>query len=428
MTKMQRIDGPACGCDRPEQIRKLTSVEDALRRIAETISPVEPNETVPLSRAHGRILAAPVRSATMAPPFDNSAMDGYAVSSASLKGEGPWQLTVADRVPAGGNPSKPVAGLQAVRIFTGAPLPAGADAVVQQEDVTGDGDLIGIRHRPFAGLNVRRAGSDMAAGEIVLHAGKRIGQRSIAACAAAGAGVVTVRRPIRVGLLVTGDEVRPSGGSRREGTQIWDVNTPMLAAALSDASVDLSICLHGADNREGIADRLDVMSRQVDLIVTTGGISVGEEDHVKPALRSLGGEIAFSGVAIKPGKPVSFGRVGSALWLGLPGNPLAAFVTWHLFGTAILHRLCGQADEARPARRLVSTGHPIRRKPGRAEFRLARLAGRDDRGREVVSFENATHSGRVGGLPDAGGLIVLPADRDWLPEGALVEFQPFCEN
>jgi molybdopterin molybdotransferase len=166
------------------------------------------------------------------------------------------------------------------------------------------------------------------------------------------------------------------------------------------------------------------MAAQADLVITTGGISVGGEDHVKPALSDLGAETLFSGVAIKPGKPVSFGRIGPALWLGLPGNPLSAFVTWHLFGTALLRRLTGQTTPP-GSRRHVVTDEKIRRKPGRCELRPATLAGFDGQGREVVRFANATYSGRVGSLPAADGLIFLPAETDSLPAGALVEFQPF---
>jgi molybdopterin molybdotransferase len=152
---------------------------------------------------------------------------------------------------------------------------------------------------------------------------------------------------------------------------------------------------------------------------------VGEEDHVKPVVLALGGEIAFSGVAIKPGKPVSFGQVRGAAWLGLPGNPLSAFVTWQVFGTALVAGLTGCAG-AGLVRRHVVTSKAISRKTGRCELRPATIAGFDGQGREVVTFEDETHSARVRALPDADGLILLPADCDHLPAGALVEFQPFC--
>jgi molybdopterin molybdotransferase len=314
----------------------------------------------------------------------------------------------------------------AARIFTGAPIPPGADAVVRQEDVERDGAAVRIARRPEAGLNIRRAGSDMAMGQEILAAGTTLGPRQVAAAAAAGAGEVCVIRRIRVGLLVTGDEVRDAGAARQDG-QIWDVNTPMLRALLAGAGIDLIGVEHGADRRPELRRQLETLSHDADLVVTTGGISVGEEDHVKPALASLDAAFVFSGVAIKPGKPVSFGRRGGAFWLGLPGNPLSAFVCWQVFGRAILRGLSGATGQA-PRRRHVVLGRAIRRKPGRCELRPAILAGFDPAGREVAAVEDAVHSDRVAGLAKADGLVFLPGDCDFLPGAALVEFHPFCDS
>jgi molybdopterin molybdotransferase len=424
VTHYHTIAAPGCGCDNHDMLPKLISIGDALNCIAAYVVPDGPDEALVLGQAAGRILARPVRSSALAPPFDNAAMDGYAVVTTSLAGEGPWTLPVVQRVPAGQGGVHPLTGAVAARIFTGAVLPMGADAVMMQEDVTRDGDFIRCDRRPVPGLNIRRAGSDMRAGAIILDAGCRLGPREIAACAAAGAGVIHVRPRLRVALLVTGDEVQMAGAERAAG-QIWDVNTPMLTAALANAGLDLVAKVHGADSRTGLARQLEDLARRADLVITTGGISVGEEDHVKPALATLGTVPIFSGVAIKPGKPVSFGRIGGAAWLGLPGNPLSAFVTWHIFGTALVRRLTGDTGVG-PARRHVVTGAAIRRKPGRCELRPASIVGFDTHGREVVTFEDATHSGRVSQLPQADGLMFLPADADDLPAGALVEFQPFC--
>jgi molybdopterin molybdotransferase len=361
----------------------------------------------------------------MVPPFDNAAMDGYAVQTAALTGPGPWSLRVIARLPAGLDTDAGISGDTAARIFTGAPVPTGTDAVVMQEEVTRQGDAIVLRRLPEPGLNIRKAGSDIASGALVLDAGRRLGPREIAACAAAGAGTVHVYPRLRVALLVTGDEVRPSGAIRSDA-QIWDVNSPMLSALLTSPAIDLVSSDHGPDDRGGFARQLADLAARSDLIVTTGGISVGEEDHVKPALAALGGEVLFSGVAIKPGKPVSFGRMGSCLWLGLPGNPLSAFVTFQIFGTALLRCLCG--DGGKDSRRHVVLSEAVRRKPGRCELRPAVIAGFDAHGREVARFDDATHSARVGTLPLADGLICLPAEADHLPAGALVEFQPFCTD
>lgn len=425
MTIHEAIVSPGCGCDERDVLSPLISVDEALARISAKIAPVGRTTAVSLDRALGRILAQPVRALTRAPAFDNAAVDGYAVATSALTGRGPWQLRVVARVPAGESLALALSGKEAARIFTGAPLPQGANAVVMQEEVTRVGDVIHLHHRLGPGQNIRREGSDMAARAIVLEKGQRMGPRAIAACAAAGAGIVRVRPRVRVALLVTGDEVRPVGGAR-DAAQTWDVNTPMLTAALTAAGVEIVASAHGNDKRASLARQLSELSAQADLVVTTGGISVGEEDHVKPAFAELGGETLFSGVAIKPGKPVSFGRLGSTFWLGLPGNPLSAFVTWHIFGSSLLRGLAGETSPA-PSRRHVVTSAALCRKPGRCELRLATLEGIDSQGREIVSFDDAVHSGRIGKLPLADGLIFLPADADNLPKGALVEFQPFSQ-
>lgn len=426
MTVHTSIASPGCGCDRRDMLQPLISIDEALARIAAHVAPAGPTEAVTLERALGRSLARPVRSRSMVPAFDNAAMDGYAIATSALTGAGPWVLRVVARVPAGQQTAASVAGPVAARIFTGAPIPGGADAVVMQEDVVRDGEVIHLSRRPAAGLNIRRSGSEMAKGTPVLDKGRRLGPRDIAACAAAGAGSLHVRRRLRVALLVTGNEVRHAGDTRR-AAQIWDVNTPMLTASLAAAGVEIVASAHGADDPSGLASQLGDMAARADLVVTTGGVSVGEEDHVKPAVAALGGEILFGGVAIKPGKPVSFGRIGDATWLGLPGNPLAAFVTWQIFGMALIRGLNGEVAQA-PTRRHVVTATDLRRKPGRCELRPATIAGFDAHGREIVRFEDATHSARVGRLPLADGLVFLPADVESLPAGALVEFQLFCQS
>lgn len=424
MTILQEMTRPGCGCDGQSGAKALVSIDRALALIADRTTPVTGTETLPLGQALGRILASPVHARSPSPPFDNAAMDGYAVSTRALTGEGPWTLDVVARVPAGQSGDLSLTGLQAARIFTGAPVPKAADAVVMQEDVRRSGNTIRIARRPNLGLNIRRTGSEMAAGAMLLDRGRRLGAQEIAACAAAGAGSVSVHRRLRVALLVTGDEVRSVGKSRDEA-QIWDVNTPMLTAALSQPQLELVAVEQGLDSLDGLCLQIAELAASVDLVITTGGISVGEEDHVKPAIQSLGGVVLFSGVAIKPGKPVSFGTVRGASWLGLPGNPLSAFVTWHLLGTALAARLAGDTGPG-PARRHVVTATAISRTPGRCELRPATRAGFDGQGREVVTFQPETHSSQVRALPDADGLILLPAESDVLPEGALVEFLPFC--
>lgn len=424
MTMIQRIAQAGCGCD--EIAADLIPIDEALSRIARETSAVTGTECIATGSASGRVLAQSVRAKGHVPPFDNAAMDGYAIRSSELGGTGPWTLPIKGRIAAGQDDFPMLENGSTIQIFTGAPMPHGADTVVMQEHVVRVGDAIRVDHRPTARAHVRRAGEDMTKGCMVVPEGRRLGARDIAACAAAGADTVRVCQPLRIALLVTGDEVTRPGGALGSA-RIRDVNTPMLMAAISETG-DIQCSSHACpDSRDALGAQLAALARQVDLVITTGGISVGEEDHVKTALADLDARIVFSGVALKPGKPVSFGRLGSALWLGLPGNPLSAYLTWALFGPAILAALTNRSDW-QPRRRIVAIGRALSHKPGRCELRLARITGTDGSGLEVVHFEEMTQSARVSGLPNADGFILLPSDTDTLPAGALVEFQPFFER
>jgi molybdopterin molybdotransferase len=299
-------------------LKALISVDDALALIDERTADIPETETLATALALGRPLADPVTSVQMTPPFDSAAMDGYAVVTSALTGDGPWDVPIVARVPAG-RAAAPLSGLQASRIFTGAPVPAGADGVVMQEDVHRAEATIWIENCPKPGLNIRRAGSELAAGALFLHKGSRLGIREIAVGAAAGAAQVQVRRRLRVALLVTGDEIQQAGADR-SAAQIWDLNTPMLRVALTRPGIDLVAVETGLDNRDGLFLQIGELAEIADVLITTGGILVGEEDRVKAALAAMGADILFSGIAIKPGKPVSFGHVRGAMWLGLPGT------------------------------------------------------------------------------------------------------------
>jgi molybdopterin molybdotransferase len=423
MTILRPVSSQGCGCDRSDTLKELISIDDALALIFSRTTPVKETEDLAIGLTLGRTLASPVKALCMSPPFDSAEMDGYAVVTAELVGDGPWTLHVVARVKAGRPANRPLCGLQSTRVFTKAPIPAGSDAVVIQEDVQRSGATIRVSRRPEPGLNIRLAGSEMATGDTVLRQGQRLGPRGIAACAAVGAWSVRVRRRLRVALLVTRDEVGQASADRA-AAQIWDVNTPMLTAALTRPDIDLVAVEHVLDSKDGLFLQIAEMANIADLVITTGGISVGEEDHIKPTLLAMAAEIIFSGVAIKPGKAVSFGRVRGAVWLGLPGNPLSAFIIWQLFGEALVRRMTGVSNDG-TKRRHVVTAHDISRKTGRCELRPAVCTGFDSQGRDIVSFEPEANSSRVSSLPMASGLIFIPADADWLPAGALVEFQPF---
>lgn len=426
MTILQRLDVPSCGCEDMDITQGLMSIDQALMIAGEFIQTVANTEIISLSQALGRVLAVPVMANAMLPPFDNSGMDGYAVRSADLKGQGPWKLPVTDRIAAGDGRSVELPPVSAVRIFTGAPLPKGADAVIMQEQVKVVRDKIVFTHRPEIGENIRRTGEDITKGAEVLPAGHTLCVRSIAAAASAGAGELIVFCKLRVAILMTGDETKPAGEPLSTGA-IWDINTPMLTAALALNCVDIIAVEHVEDTPEALAGKFDRLSLTADLIITTGGVSVGEEDHAHEAVRRAGGHIAVAGVAIKPGKPITIGQIRRAVYLGLPGNPVSAFVTWTIFGIPILAQLSGASQPANLRRYVVSTA-PMTHKTGRCEYRPATIVGIQENGLEVVKTLSKVHSARLGPLTMADGLVLIPADTETVGQGDLLEFLPFCKN
>lgn len=426
MVVLQRLDQSGCGCDAEGMNRGLIPIDKALSLGLDIVHPVIDTEILPVSQARGRVLAEAVTSRSMTPPFDNSGMDGYAIRTADLAGQAPWKLPVIDRITAGDDRVVELPAGNAMRIFTGAPLPDGADAVIMQERVTTNGDMIQFDHQIEAGENIRRAGEDMPLGAEILPNRCLVGVRAIAAVASAGAGRVSVFRKVRVALLMTGDEVVPAGQVLTKGA-IWDVNTPMMIAALSVPNVDVIAVERVEDSLKEMTKALRRLSVQVDMIITTGGVSVGDEDHAHGALHGAGGEIAVAGVAIKPGKPITIGQIGKTIYMGLPGNPVSAFVTWSIFGEPILAKLSGVSKLAELRRHVVASD-TLTHKSGRCEFRPAKIVGHQDNGIEVVKTLSAVHSARLGPLTDADGLVLIPGNLESVVQGGLLEFLPFHKN
>jgi molybdopterin molybdotransferase len=425
MTVLQRLES-GCDCDTSAMAHGMLSIDNALSIALAGAHPMVETQNVHLANSMGRVLAKSVLAQTKTPPFDNSGMDGYAVRCADLKGQGPWALPVVDRIPAGDGRLVDLPPHCAMRIFTGAPVPAGADAVIMQERVTAKAGKIGFSHLPVPGENIRLAGEDMALGATVLPIGHTMDVRSVSAAASAGAGQVSVYQKLRVALIITGDETVPAGQALHPGT-IWDVNTPMMLAALNAASVNVIAVKHVQDNLADLTDLLQKYSTRADLVITTGGVSVGDEDHARNAVIGAGGKISVSGVAIKPGKPITVGAIGSAVYLGLPGNPVSAFITWTVFGMPILKKMSG-ASSGTGLRRHVVTDLPLAHKLGRCEFRPAKIVGYNDTGIEVVTALSTVHSARIGPLTEADGLILIPAETQTITKGSLLEFLPFCKT
>lgn len=427
MTYLPRHIPAGCGCDDLTTASKWVSIDEAFRRISRHVLPNSSSETLPIQDARGRVLAKPVCAQCDMPRFDHAAMDGYAVNSSAFSGDGPWLFPVRGRIAAGDTPVTTCASSDACRIFTGAPLPDQFDCVVMQEKVEKLGNMIRLNARPEAGENVRRRGAEYQSGAEVLSAGTALTPRSAAACASAGQGSVTVHKRVRVALIATGSEIATPETEELKAGQIWDVNTPMLQSLLSRPDVDLHDIFRVKDRLEDIHDAMQSAAAHADLIVTTGGVSVGDEDHLHGAVQAAGGEVIFGGVAIKPGKPVTLGRIGNATWLGLPGNPGSAFVTWSIFGEVVLNALAGRR-ETLAKRQHVLLGQELSRNAGRCEIRAARIVGIDGYGRDVIACETGGNSGQVSLYAGADGLVFLPSELDQMPAGSLVEFLPFCTS
>ncbi len=325
-----------CGCDELTGQNGLVSVDTEITRALELCRTVSATETVGLEGAIGRVLATNLLAPMPLPPFDNSAMDGYALRRDDLAGPGPWRLTVAGRIAAGDDTASagPLGAGEAYRIFTGAGIPPGADTIVMQERVRREGNTMTIEHPVRRGNDIRRMGEDAPAGSLLLQGGTLIGAREVGAIASLGLARVDVFRKIRIALLCTGSELRQPGESLAPG-QICNSNRHILLAALRQPWIDVIDLGAVGDDPTVLRETLSSAANRADIILTTGGVSVGEEDHMVEQLRTAGGKIDVLGIAMKPGKPLSMGRLGGAVFIGLPGNPVAAFTTWRIIGSRI---------------------------------------------------------------------------------------------
>jgi molybdopterin molybdotransferase len=415
-----------CGCEASPENGGPISVDAALRLAMSLVRPVKEVERMPLERAHGRVLAERVEAGVSLPYFDSSAMDGYAVRLADLAGKGPWRLPVAGRIAAGDTGAELSLRGVALRILTGAPVPPECDAVVMQEMTLLEGRVVRIDRRPRHGENIRRTGEDLVAGAELLSAGRRIGPRAAALLAGAGCADVAVRRRIKVAFFSTGSELRSPGTPLAHG-QIWNANRYHLAGSLNLPWVEPLDLGSVPDKPDLLLQTLQQAARDADLVVTTGGVSVGDEDHMPAMLRAAGGEIHVMKVAVKPGKPLVIGRLGRALYLGLPGNPVAAFVTWHVIGARIAEALAGISGNG-PRRFIVRAGFERSRYPGRCEFLPARLGGYDGHGTRIAEIATSAVSHRLALLAEADGLLLIPAEADRVARGDLLEFLPFADE
>ena len=392
---------------------------EALQRILGVVQAVTDTETPALWDADGRVLAEPIRSPLDVPGHTNSAVDGYAVRSADLSAQDAPELDLVGRALAGHPYTGAVMPGTCVAITTGAPIPPNADAVVMQEHAEAVVDQVRFHRSCKAGDNVRRAGEDIARGGTVAEAGTRLNPALLGVLASLGLDRVCVRRRPRVAVFSTGDEVQLPGSALKPGG-VYDSNRFALRGLLGEAGVELVDLGLVPDSPDRLRSRLEEAAATSDAIITSGGVSVGEADHIKPVLESLG-QVDFWKLAIKPGRPLTFGRLGDTLFFGLPGNPVAVMVTFLQFVRPALQRLSGMATSPLTRLRAVCDTD-LRKRPGRREFQRG-IARSDADGQVHVAPSGHQGSGILTSMSLANCLIVLPEPQENVNAGDTVEIQ-----
>ena len=382
-------------------------------------------ETLPLETACSRVLAVPPVAAVNLPPFDNAAMDGYAVHCADFTGAGPWLLAVSDRIAAGDTRLISLQPNSAARIFTGAPIPAGANAVTMQERITRQGDRVVVSEAPRVGLNIRRQGEDRPRGERPLPAGHLLTPPRLALLAGTGIPCATAYRRLRVGLFSTGTELREPGAPLDHG-QIYNSNRVMLRALLDMPWIELSDYGILPDNSEAIRAAIRRAAAESDVVISSGGVSAGEEDHVLDALRREDASLEVLMVTIRPGKPLTVGRVAGALYVGLPGNPYAAAVTFAQIARQALRKAAGLTEVLDNWIPAVS-GFDYMRTTGRREYLPVTWNRRDAMGRPILERLGRGASASLGPIALAKGIAAIDPEVARVMPGASLAVEPLLE-
>lgn len=410
---MRPAPKPADPCDAPGPL----SVEGAQARVAGLVPGPVGVERLALARLAGRVSAEEVVSPTPLPPFDHSAMDGYALATLDRA------HILRGRVAAGQGGSR--AALkpgEAVRILTGAPIPPGTMTVAMQERAQVSGDRITLDQTPEPGGNIRRRGEDVAVGDVIVPASVRLDARHITILAAAGVTDIAARRRVVVGLMSTGDELVRPGQPLGPGL-IHDANRPMLAALLDQPAIEIVDLGVAPDDRAALTRLVADAAQRCDAIVTSGATSVGDEDHLAAAVYAASGSLSLAQVMIKPGKPVVAGRIGKAVLIGLPGNPFAALVAWLLVGRPAIETLAGLTPK--PLAPLAAVSGFSQKGGKRIEFAPARITGRAASGLPILEKLGRGGSARLAPLIAADGLAVIPANLDGTSEGEPIGYLPF---
>ena len=400
----------------------LLTVAEAQARILDCVTAISETETLPVREALDRVLAENIVSPIDVPSHTNSAMDGYAVRAADLPADGVHEFPVPGTSWAGRPWLTPIEPGQSVQIMTGGMMPEGADTVVMQEHVERDGDTVRIGTGHKSGQNVRAAGEDLAIGQPVMAAGKHLTTADIGVLASIGLGEVTVFRRLKVAFFSTGDELRAVGEPLGPG-EIYDSNRYTLYGMLKKLDVDIIDMGVVRDRRELIEKAFVDAAASADVIVTSGGVSVGEADFVKETLEKLG-TMSFWKIAMKPGRPVTFGQVNKAVFFGLPGNPVSVMVTFFQFVRPALVKMTGESGIPGVYTVHARVTSPLRKRPGRYEFQRGVLE-QSAPGEFIVRSAGAQGSGILRSMSEANCFIMLEPDQISIEAGQEVLVQPF---
>jgi molybdopterin molybdotransferase len=395
---------------------KLLQLADAIALIAQSVKPITAHENVKSENALNCITASDIHAPYALPPFDNTGVDGYAFRFDDLTA---GQLKIIGSSFAGEGFKSTLPTGSTVHIATGAPLPVGADTVVMQEHCTFANDILTLTKSPSKGANIRHAGNDIAANALAVSAAEKLNAGNIAILGALGMTEVRVIRRLRIGIASTGNEIR-AAGSKLEHGQIIDTNSLMLKQLLSQWNVDVSLLGALPDDRAATGAFLINAANMHDLVITTGGVSVGQRDFVRDALKALG-TIHFWKIAIRPGRPVMFGQIKSCLMLGLPGNPVSAYVTFYLIALPILQALCGMRPSL-PRSYTVTLGMNVTKEPNLRSFPRTEI--RYQNGQAIAFPYRDQSSNLISSLVYADGLLDIPIGITEIKVGEPVQFIP----
>lgn len=411
------MDGCDCSTSEP---KPLKPVDEALDFILSQANAISETETIACKDALGRVLATPVKSLVNVPPWNNSAMDGYVFKHADIQSDTP--LKISQRIPAGYTGKALEAGTVA-RIFTGAPIPADADTVVMQEHCLAEGDFVTINKLPTCGANVRMAGEDVCLDQIVIESGTQLEPQHLGMAASVGIAQLTVYRRLKVAVFSSGDELIMPGNPLAAG-QIYNSNQFTLCGLLESLNCEVINLGIVEDTFDATCDALSDAAKQADLILASGGVSVGEEDHVKPAVEKLG-QLNLWKIALRPGKPLAFGHIDDVPFLGAPGNPVSLFVTFCIFARPFIKKMQGMEKAIKPVMIQASADFDWMRPDSRREYARGHLSVGENSEAKVSVFPSRS-SGVLSSVTWANGLIVI-AENETFNKGEKINFIPFSE-